>query len=106
MIRCNIRFLIDFKLQGRGIIDVRNISKEWYDDRKAIESDMKNWCQTNIGLEEGYPNWEFQLGKLYPDAYVRGSMLGLPDTMTITIAYGVFIFDGAARVAFKLRYGV
>ena len=91
------RFLVDFKYYGG-----KNYEEHWYKDTARLQSEMKGWLIENIDCVEAFPHWQFKTGTL---CYLLRRNL-TEDDEYLEIHDGVYIFDDAARVAFKLRFGV
>lgn len=91
------KYLIDFKYSYTNMY-----ADKWYREKQLLQSKMHAWLIENIDCVEAFPHWQFKQGALYYSTPTVGDEVH----DFIEIHDGVFIYDDAARVAFKLRFGV
>lgn len=89
------KYLLSFDLDMKRMgVDKYNFLYE----RKDIQNKMDGWCRSRTGHGQGYPHWKFaEMGSYAPKT---------KDGDWICLYNGIYIFDDADRVAFKLTFGL
>jgi hypothetical protein len=89
------KFYISFDLGGTGPQAV--VSNEWMRKRRIIERSIEAWCTDHIG-ESGFPRWQSKYGTTRTP--------GASTIKTVGLMRGIWIYNDADRIAFKLTFGI